>query len=179
MTTDWDGEASTPPAERPGDHLVRELLWVHGLIRRDLQTLRDLAERVVAGASPEEVRAEIGSLQTNSPLWKLRVNCLYYCRFVHTHHTLEDWALFPALRRSSPALGPVVDKLEADHRQVSGHLDDVEAAADDLVQEDTPTGRRRMVEALNAVALYLLAHLDYEEQAITPTLREMAGWPAR
>jgi hypothetical protein len=71
----------------------------------------------------------------------------------------------------------VVDKLEADHRRVSGHLDEVEAAADDLVRADTPAGRKRMVEALGAVAEYLLAHLDYEEQAITPTLRGWDRWP--
>lgn len=163
--------------EQPGDHLVRELLWVHGLIRRDLQALRELAERALAGEAPAAIRAEIGSLQTNSPLWKLKVNCLYYCRFVHGHHSLEDWAIFPALRRSDPALGPVVDKLESDHRLVSGHLDEVEAAADGLVRADSEAGRRRVVDALGSVAAYLLAHLDYEERAVTPVLRGWAGWP--
>ena len=90
------------------------------------------------GASPAQVRAAIGSLQTHRPLWKLRVTCLYYCRFVHSHHTAEDWALFSALRRSGPALGPIVDRRQAEH---------------------------------------LLAHLDYEERAITPTLQEWDRWP--
>jgi hemerythrin-like domain-containing protein len=116
-------------------------------------------------------------LQTHSPLWKLRVNCLYYCRFVHGHHGLEDVALFPALRRSDPALGPVVDKLEADHRKVSDHLDEVEAAADALVRLDTFENREGVVNGLRAVAEHLLAHLDYEEQAITPALREWTQWP--
>jgi len=162
---------------RPGEHLVKELLWVHGMIRRDLDTVRRLADEVAAGTAPREIRAEIASLQTNGPLWKLRVNCLYYCRFVHSHHGAEDWMLFPALRRADPALDPVVDKLEADHRLVSGHLDEVEAAADDLVRHDSAEGRRRVVAALGTLAEHLLAHLDYEEKNITPTLREWAGWP--
>ena len=95
---------------------MRELLWVHTVIRQDRQTGRDLAGRVRAGAVSEDVRAEIGALQTSSPPWTRRVTCLYYCRFAHGHHTTEDWLLFPAQRRSSPALGPVVDTLEADHR---------------------------------------------------------------
>jgi hypothetical protein len=37
--------------------------------------------------------------------------------------------------------------------------------------------RTRVVEALPAVAGHLLAHLDYEEQAITPTLQEWDRWP--
>jgi len=108
---------------------VAELLWVHTLIRSDLRTLRAIADEVAGGAPPREMRAEIGSLRTNSPLWKLRVNCLYYCRFVHSHHTGEDASLFPALRRSAAALGPVVDRLEAEHRRVANHLAEVAAAA--------------------------------------------------
>jgi iron-sulfur cluster repair protein YtfE (RIC family) len=161
----------------PGELLVQELLWVHSMIRHDLQTVEQLADQVRAGAPPEQVRAEIGSLQTSSPLWKLRVNCLYYCRFVHSHHRLEDRMLFPALRRSNPALGPVVDKLEADHRRVSDYLDEVEVAADSLVHQDTVDSRRRMVGALNVLAEHLLAHLAYEEETISPTLRAWEGWP--
>ena len=99
-------------------------------------------------------------------------HCLYYCRFVHSPHTAEDWTLFPSLRRSGPALGPIVDRLEAEHRGVANHLDEEEAAADDLVGHDSAEARTRVVEALRAVAGHLLAHLDDEEQAITPTLQE-------
>jgi iron-sulfur cluster repair protein YtfE (RIC family) len=151
---------------------------VHSMIRRDLDTVRVLAQRVASGADPQEVREEIAGLQTNSPLWKLRVNCLYYCRFVHSHHNAEDWLLFPALRRSSPAMEPVVDKLEADHREVSGHLDEVEAACDGLVRDDNTSARDRVVVSLNTLAEQLLAHLAYEEEAVAPTLRSWKYWPA-
>ena len=55
-----------PPATggHPGDRLVQELLWDHSLIRRDLRTVRALADRVVDGAPRAQVRAAIGSLQT-------------------------------------------------------------------------------------------------------------------
>src|SRR5438105_2041921 len=121
------------------------------MIRHDLDVVRRLAGSVLEGAPAEQVRAEIGALQTNSPLWKLRVNCLYYCRFVHSHHGLEDRMLFPALRRSNPALAPVVDKLEADHRRVSDLLDEVAQAADRLLEEDTGTHRQTLVESLTTL----------------------------
>ena len=126
---------------------------------------------------PERVKTEIASLESHSPLWKMRVNCLYYCRFVHHHHTLEDHMLFPALRRADPDLEPVVDRLEADHRRVADYCDEVVAAADGLAADDTPAGRRRVVEALNGLADHLLAHLAYEEEAISPTLRGWDRWP--
>ena len=163
--------------EQPGDHLVRELLWIHGVLRADLEIVRRLADEILDGKEPVRIRAEIAQLQTRSPLWQLKVNCLYYCRFVHLHHTGEDVHLFPALRRSDPALGPVVDKLEADHRKVSHILDEVERAADDLLRADTPAARQRLITGLDELTEHLLAHLAYEETSITPALRSWDRWP--
>ena len=156
---------------------MEELLWVHGIVRRDLATVCQLADEVLAGATPERVKAEIASLESHSPLWKMKVNCLYYCRLVHHHHTLEDRLLFPALRRSDPTLGPVVDRLESDHRRVAEFCDEVVAATDALVAEHGRVGRQRVVDALNGLAELLLAHLAYEEESITPSLRGWERWP--
>jgi hemerythrin superfamily protein len=164
-------------SEHPGNHLVQDLLWVHGILRSDLETVRRLADEVLDGKAPDGVRDEIARLKTQSPLWQLKVNCLYYCRFVHLHHNGEDVHIFPALRRSNPALGPVVDRLEADHRKVSDILDAVEAAASDLQTDDSPASRDRVVDALNLLKRHLLEHLDYEEESITPTLRTWSAWP--
>jgi iron-sulfur cluster repair protein YtfE (RIC family) len=160
-----------------GEHLVQELLWVHGILRSDLETVSRLADEVLDGRQPEDVRADIARLKTQSPLWQLKVNCLYYCRFVHAHHNGEDAHVFPALRRSNPALETVVDKLEADHRKVSDILDEVEQSSDDLVREDTPVRRQHVVSTLNLLTEHLLTHLDYEEEAISPTLRTWDRWP--
>jgi hemerythrin-like domain-containing protein len=98
------------------------------------------------------------------------VNCLHYCRFVHGHHRLEDVALFPALRRADPDLGPVVDRLEGDHRRVAEQLDELEAA---VAGDD----RDRVVLALDELAAHLLAHLELEEESIGPALRRMDKHP--
>ena len=135
-----------------------------------LATVRRLAERVRDGAPAEEVRAVLRGLQTEGPLWKLRVNCLAYCRFVHAHHAIEDVHLFPILRRAEPALGPAVDRLEADHLRIAGHLGAVEAAAAGLDTEEETGRRERLVETLDGLAEHLVAHLAFEEEAIGPTL---------
>src|ERR1700694_4394379 len=148
-------------AETMGEYLLRELKWIHGAIRNDLAVCRQLAARVAAGIAAEDARAQIQTMQTNGPLWKLRTNCLYYCHFVHSHHHLEDTAFFPVLRRSDPALGPVVDKLQADHRKVSDLLDEIESGANALVAADSGTARERLVYGLSTLAAELLAHLDF------------------
>ena len=58
-------------------------------------------------------------LRRDSMLWRLQVDCLRYCRFVHMHHGAEDHQFFPELRETNPALNPVIDRMEGDHRRVS------------------------------------------------------------
>ena len=171
---------TTSPDPQPtthGEALMAELRWVHDAIRRDLDTVRTLSVDVRDGAPPAVITDAISGLQTNGPLWKLRVNCLHYCRFVHSHHHLEDVALFPELRRANPALAPVVDRLESDHRVVSDYLDEIEASVRNLGREDSHPTRERIVSALDALAEHLLAHLAFEEREIAPTVLTWDSWP--
>ncbi|HEY2312248.1 MAG TPA: hemerythrin domain-containing protein [Streptosporangiaceae bacterium] len=160
-----------------GEALVAELRWVHRLIRRDLQAVRALAADLQAGLPAADAAAAIQSLEVASPLWRLKINCLQYCQFVHAHHHAESAMLFPRLRRTNPALAPVVDKLEADHAQVSDLLDGVSAVASELAGHEEPAARERLIDALGDLSTVLLAHLDYEEEHIAGTLRTWAGWP--
>jgi hypothetical protein len=168
-----DTRAPTPQ----GEALVAELIWVHDMIRRDLGTVEKMAADAADGLPAEEIRAGLRSLATNGPLWQLKVNCLQYCHVVHSHHHLESIMLFPALRRANPALNPVVDKLEADHATVSDLLDEVEAAARELNGKSEPAARDRLTQALRKLRTDLLAHLRYEEDHISDTLRTFTGWP--
>jgi Hemerythrin HHE cation binding domain len=161
-----------------GEAMVAELKWVHSMIRQDLQTVRRLADDVQGGMQAGRVAAGIRSLVTGGPLWQLKINCLQYCRFVHSHHHAESVMLFPALRRLNPELGPVVDKLEADHARVSGLLDEVEAASGELAAQEDPATRQRLTAALQVLSDELLAHLAYEEDHVSDTLRTMTAWPS-
>ncbi|MCW2923934.1 MAG: Hemerythrin cation binding domain, partial [Thermoleophilia bacterium] len=150
-----------------GEALVQELLWVHDVIRRDLAIVRELAASVVEGAQPDSVRAQLAELEARGPLWQLKFGCLQYCRHVHGHHGFEDGGWFPGLRAANPALGPVVDRLEAEHRTVSDLLDAVEAAAAALGAEGSGDTREHLRAALEELADVLLAHLAFEEEAIS------------
>ena len=169
--------AETRPPNPHGEALVAELKWVHDMIRRDLSTVRRMAADVAAGLPADEVGHAIRSLAANGPLWQLRINCLQYCRFVHSHHHTESIALFPGLRRSNPSLNPVVDKLEADHLSISGQLDDVAVAAQALGDGPDPARRERLARALLRLSEDLQAHLQYEEEQISDTLRTWSRWP--
>jgi hypothetical protein len=173
---DLAGAQAQLPRSR-GGAMVAELKWVHDMIRGDLRIVRQLAADAEAGRPAGEIAAGIATLAAGGPLWQLRVNCLQYCQFVHHHHQAESVMLFPALRRANPALGPVVDKLEADHAQVAVLLDDVTGTAGDLADDDTPGTRRQLSAALQVLSDVLLAHLAYEEENTADTMRGMSGWP--
>lgn len=167
-----------PPTPQ-GEAMVAELEWIHSMIRRDLQTVRQMAADTEAGLPAEGIQARLRSLAAGGPLWQLKINCLQYCRFVHSHHHAESILLFPELRRTNPSLNPVVDKLEADHVSVSGLLDDVGVAARELGDQEDPAVRQRLIAALRQLSTDLLAHLAYEEENISGTLRSWTAWPFR
>ena len=157
--------------------LLDELKWVHNLLRQDLAICRQLGADVALGASANEVRTRIDEMQARGGLFQLRMNCLRHCRFVHAHHGHEDMMLFPAVRDAAPALSAVVDRLEADHRKISGLLDDVESAARQLAPDgDAPT-RQHLVGLLEELSQHLLEHLAFEEESLAPVLQSWSRWP--
>jgi hypothetical protein len=126
----------------------RQLKLIHQMLRNDLTTCRELAADVAAGAPSDAVRERIAEMRVSSPLSTLQVNCLYHCRVVHMHHGIEDSDMFPALRRSNPELGAIVDRLESDHRAISALLDQVESSARELDDTSTTDVRDQLVTAL-------------------------------
>jgi hypothetical protein len=165
---------TTPERTNP---LLQELRRVHEMLRHDLRSCRMLADAALAGAPTARLRDELTRLASRSPLFQLQVNCLRYCRLVHSHHGGEDVALFPAVRRSAPHLSAVVDRLETDHRIVSDVLDEVEAAARRLDDTRCTNARTRLAEALTTLSAHLLEHLDREEEALAPVLLSWQHWP--
>ena len=173
MTEPQEGTDGIGPETDRGRAIFEELLWVHSIIRRDLAIVERLATDVGEGLPGEAVQNVLGELKTAGPLWQLKVNCLRYCSHVHAHHGAEDALLFPTLRTADPSIGPVVDRLEADHLRVSDLLDAVEAAARALTETDGGDARQRVIDGLQELHVHLLEHLDYEEGHAGPTMRRL------
>ena len=127
---------ATPETDR-GRTLYRMLLAVHAGIRGELVSVERLAAAVVDGLSADGLNQELEALRNNSQLWQFQVSCLRYCRFVHSHHHAEDPDFFGELEETNPAIAPVVERLRAEHREVSDYLDTVEAAARALTDDDS------------------------------------------
>lgn len=157
--------------------MYRELLGIHAMLRRDLATVRRLATEVRDGLSPATIVDEIRAMETNSPLWRLKFGCWHYCRFVHTHHTIEDAAVFPMVRKHDPSLNSVVDRLEEDHLIVHHITERIVAAADLVAADPNEAHRAEVVQGLLDLEEHLLSHLAFEEQTLGPLLSTWDTWP--
>ncbi len=172
--------ASTiPETSAPAEGMFRELLYIHTLLRRDLDRVNRLATAVRSGYPVQGVIDTVKNLETNSPLWRLREGCWRYCRFVHTHHTLEDSALFPMVRRKDPSLRRVIDKLEEDHLVVHHITERIAVEAGKVAEHDTIETRVDLAAALDDLEQHLLEHLAYEEASLGPLLSSWSEWPVR
>ncbi len=157
--------------------MFRELLYIHAVLRRDLATVRRLASAIREGGPAETIVAEIRELGSNSPLWQLKYGCMYYCRFVHGHHTLEDMALFPMVRKQDPSLRSVIDRLEEDHLKVHHITERIVVVADEVAVNPTVEARDDLVQALVELEEHLLVHLAFEEESLGPLLSSWDHWP--
>ncbi|TCK22076.1 hemerythrin domain-containing protein [Pseudonocardia endophytica] len=146
----------------------------HDWLRTELDQLRALAAQVGAGeVGVREARATINALAVTGHRWDLGAFCEAYCGVLARHHVREDVEMFPAVLGVQPDLGPVVDRLDAEHRAVAAvarRLDDVLVR----LSRSAPDGTRSLVAELigivDELTVLLRAHLAHEEEALHDAL---------
>ena len=160
------GEPVAPPSHSgAGAHLVE----VHDGLRAELTRLRDIVEQVVAGEEQaHRARNAINELTMRQNNWTLGAYCAQYCRFVTGHHGMEDRSVFPHLRRSEPALTPVLDRLESEHLVIHDVLEQLDEALVGLVSG--ASGSAELQRVVDRLSETLLEHLAYEEVELVPAL---------
>ena len=159
--------ALTEAQKLPGEHLK----MIHDHLRDNMVTLGKLIERAAAGtASADDVKAETADLVMVANYRRFGTLCGQYCQFVHGHHSIEDQALFPAIRLQGPAFKAIADRLEAEHVVVHELLERLIDALSALA--DAPARQKidDAVEVFRALERVLLSHLGYEEAAIGDAL---------
>lgn len=151
-----------------GQHLID----VHNGLRAELAQIDDLIAQVSAGAvDPGAARSQINTMTMRQNNWVLGTYCESYCRVVTTHHSLEDRSVFPGLRAADTRLGPVLDRLEVEHRTIHDVLEGVDRALVALVTG--PDGVDGLRSAVDQLSDALLSHLAYEERELVEPLARL------
>jgi hypothetical protein len=173
----WD-EATRPvappsdPARVPAPHeqaVGRQLIDIHDHLRAELDRLRGLVAEVLDGSmDPGTARSHLNAMTMRQNNWTLGAYCASYCRIVTMHHTIEDQQMFPSLRRFDHRLGPVIDRLEAEHLVIHDVLERLDQALVRLVAE--PDGGSALRAAMDLLSDTLRSHLSYEERELVGPL---------
>jgi hemerythrin-like domain-containing protein len=160
-------EGVTPQQREAGEHLK----MIHDHLRDNMRVLRQLIERAAAGnVSIEEVAAETDGLVMLTNFRRFGTLCGQYCQFVHTHHSIEDQAIFPALSAKGEAFRKVSERLRAEHVVVHELLMRLVAALNALVADPGPENFAVARELYETMERVLLSHLGYEEDEIGDAL---------
>jgi deazaflavin-dependent oxidoreductase (nitroreductase family) len=131
-------------ASSPGEMLR----LIHDAFRRELRLIRD----EVARSGPV-----LGA--------QLRVNCLTLCAGLHGHHVREDQGMFPGLEHARPDLGPVLERLRAEHGRMAVLLEELRG-----VLADPSASPSVLAVEVDRLAGLVEEHLDHEEKALIPAL---------
>ena len=163
-----EGAAYRPEQQAAAQHLVD----IHDGLRAELDQVRSVLDQVRHGhLQVGQARSVVNTMTMRQNNWTLGAYCESYCRIVTGHHTLEDRSVFPHLRASEPALAPVIDRLEEEHRVIHDLLDRFDRALVGLVGADgTGVAGREALDGVEAAVDLLgdalLSHLAYEEREL-------------
>jgi hemerythrin-like domain-containing protein len=157
----------TEAQRAPGRHLVQ----IHDHLRHNMVVLGQLIDRAAAGmASAEEVKAETADLVMVSNYRRFGTLCGQHCQFVHGHHSIEDYAVFPGIAAQGPAFKAIADRLQAEHVVVHQLLEKLIDALIALADAPGKENFEAAVDIYRALERVLLSHLGYEEEAIGDAL---------
>lgn len=148
------------------------LTEVHDHLRAELAQLRLLMREVLDGTlAASTARSRLHEMTVRQNNWTLGSYCESYCRLVTAHHLREDVDMFPQLRRFEPSLGPVLDRLEAEHHAIAELVEGVDRALVAFV--GGPDGAGELRKAVELLSQSLEAHLSYEEQELNEPLARL------
>lgn len=160
-----------------GQRMVRDLLAAHRPLRSDVVALRDGLERLEAATTrPEDIEQLLGGLTVADLAWQLRAGCQFYCAHLDAHHSFEDNAMLPVMKREFPELTGQIKRLRREHEEVKVLIVGIRAAARQIDPGQPPTVHRAL-ELVAELTRHLEAHLDFEEEALFPYfLRMETDW---
>jgi len=157
----------TEAQKAPGEHLR----MIHDHLRENMVVLGRLIERASQGkATAEEIQAETEELVMVSNYRRFGTLCGQYCQFVHGHHSIEDYAIFPGIAAQGPAFKAIADRLQAEHVVVHQLLERLIDALIALADAPGPSNFEDAVTVFRALEKVLLSHLHYEEESIGDAL---------
>lgn len=132
---------------------THEMLLIHRVIRREIGQLPQL----LRGAAGDPARARLVGAHATEML-----------DFLHIHHSGEDELLYPLLRERVALDRELIDRMEAQHAEVSEAIDEVRAAVPHWSTTADADIAEQLAARIESMLPVLLEHLREEEELILP-----------
>jgi hemerythrin-like domain-containing protein len=160
-----------------GRAAAQHLVDIHDHLRAELGQVRELVDRVRQGSlDAASARSAINEMTMRQNDWTMGAYCASYCRIVTGHHSLEDEAIFPHLRRER-SLAPVIDRLAEEHVVIHRVLEGFDRALAEHLRQ--PEVFSDIEVALDLLSDTLLSHLAYEERELVEPLARLGFYPGQ
>jgi hemerythrin-like domain-containing protein len=131
---------------------------IHAAVRRDLARTEAALRSLPDGDADRAVELQ----RAWAALWgQLR-----------HHHEQEDEHVWPYVRTLAVVDPAVVDAMESEHHAMAAACEAAAAAIDTVAADPTATNAAAAADAVAEAARITDAHLEHEERAITPVIRE-------
>lgn len=154
-----------------GAEASTHLRMIHDHHRQNMQILDQLITAASNGEiTPAEATATAEALPINENYRRFGAMCGQHCQIIHTHHTIEDQHMFPAVAAKTKAWNKVIDRLKAEHDVVHELLLRLIGAINTLAQTNAPADFKTAHTLYEALSKLLNSHFNYEENTIGPAL---------
>jgi hypothetical protein len=180
-------EGTRPSAPEPGPEVTfsrrglaagQHLIDVHDHYRAELAQVRDLLAQVTKGITAAgEARGELNRLAIRANDWALGGACQMQCAALAQHHTMEDEAIYPHLRRSQDSLAAVLGRLAHEHHAIGELFEEIDTALVHLARH--PDDIAPVSDAIDLLTDALLSHFAYEERELVGPLARYGFYPSQ
>lgn len=142
----------------------RRLAMIHQMHLDQIEEVEALILRIdAAAAAQDDLAGSIDDLAMTGNYRAFGILCGRECQNLTFHHTSEDAAIFPALRRGDPVLDAVLDRLAEEHLVIHAAIETLLTqiatyrAAPGLATYGT------LRESFNTLAALVRSHFGYEQ----------------
>lgn len=157
----------TPAQRMHGRHLA----WIHELHLRQIGQVEALIALIDNGLAKQQEAADAMAALDMSRNYKAFGGlCYQECQFLDFHHTSEDEAIFPALRRGNAGLDAVLDRLAGEHVAIHGWIERLLDAAVAFADRPDPARYEQLRATFQTLAGLVKSHFGYEQGELEEAL---------
>jgi len=132
---------------------THDMILIHRVIRREIGQL----PQMLRGAANDPTRARL-----------IGAHAAEMLDFLHVHHSGEDELLYPLLRKRVEFDRELIDRMEAQHAEVSDAIDEVRAGLPHWSTTADADVAEQLAARIETMLPVLHEHLHEEEEQILP-----------